>query len=239
MRRYRIQGLVLAEHEFSVPLDHSRSDGETLTVFAREARAAGNEDADLPWLVFLQGGPGSAAARPTGLEPWILRATRDYHLLLLDQRGTGRSTPVSAQTLARLGSAAGAGRLPEALPGRLDRARRRGHPPADHGRRAVGAARPELRRLLCDHVPLDRAGGRARGVRDRRAASARALRRRGLPGDVQAARRPEPPLLRALPGGRRARARAGGAARLGGRAPSRTARGCRRAACSRSARSSA
>ena len=105
MRRYPIQGLVLAEHEFSVPLDHARPDGETITVFAREARAAGEEDTERPWLVFLQGGPGSAAARPTGLEPWISRATRDYHLLLLDQRGTGRSTPVMAQTLARLGSA--------------------------------------------------------------------------------------------------------------------------------------
>jgi pimeloyl-ACP methyl ester carboxylesterase len=105
VRRYPIQGLVLAEHEFSVPLDHAQPDGETITVFAREARAAGNADAELPWLVFLQGGPGSAAPRPTGLEPWILRATRDYHLLLLDQRGTGRSTPVLAQTLAGLGSA--------------------------------------------------------------------------------------------------------------------------------------
>ena len=96
---------MLAEHEFSVPLDHARPDGETITVFAREARAAGKEDAELPWLVFLQGGPGSAAPRPIGLEPWIRRATRDYHLLLLDQRGTGRSTPVMAQTLVGLGSA--------------------------------------------------------------------------------------------------------------------------------------
>jgi pimeloyl-ACP methyl ester carboxylesterase len=104
VRRFAIQGLVLAEHEFAVPLDHARPDGETITVFAREARAAGKEDSELPWLLFLQGGPGSAAARPTGLELWIRRATRDYHLLLLDQRGTGRSTPVMAQTLARLGS---------------------------------------------------------------------------------------------------------------------------------------
>lgn len=104
MRRHRIQGLVLAEHEFDVPLDHARPHGETIRVFVREARAAGKEDADLPYLLFLQGGPGSPAARPTGLETWITRATQDYHLLLIDQRGTGRSTPVLAQTLARLGS---------------------------------------------------------------------------------------------------------------------------------------
>ena len=104
MRRHPIQRLVLAEHEFSVPLDHAQPDGETITVFAREARAAGREDEPLPWLLFLQGGPGSAATRPTGLDTWIRRATKDYHLLLLDQRGTGRSTPVSAQTLEPLGS---------------------------------------------------------------------------------------------------------------------------------------
>jgi pimeloyl-ACP methyl ester carboxylesterase len=102
VRRYAIQGLVLTEHGLAVPLDHARPDGETITVFAREARAAGKQDAELPWLLFLQGGPGSPATRPTGLEPWILRAARDYHVVLLDQRGTGRSTPVLAQTLARL-----------------------------------------------------------------------------------------------------------------------------------------
>jgi pimeloyl-ACP methyl ester carboxylesterase len=104
VRGHRIQGLVLAEHELTVPLDHARPDGETISVFVREARAAGKEDAQLPYLLFLQGGPGSPAARPTGLETWITRATQDYHLLLIDQRGTGRSTPVTAQTLARLDS---------------------------------------------------------------------------------------------------------------------------------------
>jgi pimeloyl-ACP methyl ester carboxylesterase len=104
VRWQRIQGLVLAEHELTVPLNHARPDGDTITVFVREARHAGKEDADLPYLLFLQGGPGSPAARPTGLEQWIHRATQDYHLLLIDQRGTGRSTPAMSQTLARLGS---------------------------------------------------------------------------------------------------------------------------------------
>jgi pimeloyl-ACP methyl ester carboxylesterase len=104
VRWQRIQGLVLAEHELTVPLNHARPDGDTITVFVREARHAGKEDADLPYLLFLQGGPGSPAARPTGLEQWIHRATEDYHLLLIDQRGTGRSTPAMSQTLARLGS---------------------------------------------------------------------------------------------------------------------------------------
>jgi len=32
----RTRGLVLIEHEFSVPLDHARTGGEQITVFARE-----------------------------------------------------------------------------------------------------------------------------------------------------------------------------------------------------------
>ena len=56
----------------------------------------GRENDDLPWLVFFQGGPGGEAPRLLKLidETWWKRALEDYRLLLLDQRGTGRSTPV-------------------------------------------------------------------------------------------------------------------------------------------------
>ena len=74
-------------------------------MFAREVVAAGKADADLPWLLFLQGGPGFGAQRPQGREGWLDRALEDYRVLLLDQRGTGRSTPATRQTLACLGSA--------------------------------------------------------------------------------------------------------------------------------------
>ncbi|MEU4197306.1 alpha/beta fold hydrolase [Kribbella sp. NPDC026611] len=52
----------------------------------------------MPWLVYLHGGPGLPAPRPMGASGWLERATRDYRVLLLDQRGTGRSTPVTART---------------------------------------------------------------------------------------------------------------------------------------------
>jgi pimeloyl-ACP methyl ester carboxylesterase len=84
-----------AEHEFSVPLDHDRPDGAAITVFAREVAAV--EGGDRPYLVFLQGGPGYEAPRPTrspGSPGWLTRALEDYRVLMLDQRGTGRSTPV-------------------------------------------------------------------------------------------------------------------------------------------------
>ena len=98
---HRLPGLVLTDHEFSVPLDHDRPGGEQITVFAREAVAPGREDDDLPWLVFLQGGPGFESPRPDEQTGWLKRALEEYRVLLLDQRGTGRSTPVLPQTLAR------------------------------------------------------------------------------------------------------------------------------------------
>ncbi|HXZ63522.1 MAG TPA: alpha/beta fold hydrolase [Streptosporangiaceae bacterium] len=105
MVSYRQPGTVLTDRVFSVPLDHARPGGEQIEVFAREVVARGRESADLPWLVFLQGGPGFAAPRPVGRENWLDRALRDYRVLLLDQRGTGRSTPATRQTLARLHTA--------------------------------------------------------------------------------------------------------------------------------------
>ncbi|HLK77989.1 MAG TPA: alpha/beta fold hydrolase [Streptosporangiaceae bacterium] len=105
MTSYRQAGTVLADHLFAVPLDHGRPDGEQIEVFAREVVAAGQADADLPWLLFLQGGPGIGAQRPQGRDSWLDRALTEYRVLLLDQRGTGRSTPATRQTLAGLGSA--------------------------------------------------------------------------------------------------------------------------------------
>ncbi len=105
MVSYRQPGVVLTDHVFAVPLDHARPDGEQIEVFAREVVARASESADLPWLVFFQGGPGFGAPRPIGRDSWLDRALRDFRVLLLDQRGTGRSTPATRQTLARLPAA--------------------------------------------------------------------------------------------------------------------------------------
>ncbi len=89
-------GLVLTEHEVSVPLDHARPDGERITVFAREV--ADPDGRERPFMVFLQGGPGSEAPRPTRRPSnpgWLEALLPEYRVLLLDQRGTGRSTPVA------------------------------------------------------------------------------------------------------------------------------------------------
>jgi pimeloyl-ACP methyl ester carboxylesterase len=105
-----IPGLVLTEHEFAVPLDHADPAGEEITVFAREvAEPDGN---DRPFLVYFEGGPGSEAPRPTRhpTSPgWLDRALREFRVLMLDQRGTGRSSPIGH--MEQLGAAEQADRM--------------------------------------------------------------------------------------------------------------------------------
>lgn len=90
-----LPGMVVIEHSFDVPLDHGDPAGDQITVFARELAAPAGRDR--PFLVYLQGGPGFEAVRPTrkpNVPQWVDRALEDYRVLMLDQRGTGRSTPV-------------------------------------------------------------------------------------------------------------------------------------------------
>jgi pimeloyl-ACP methyl ester carboxylesterase len=105
MPSYRQRGTVLTEHTFSVPLDHDHPGGGRIEVFAREVVAADRDSSGLPWLLFLQGGPGFGGPRLSGRSSWLDRALADFRVLLLDQRGTGRSTAATRQTLAGLGSA--------------------------------------------------------------------------------------------------------------------------------------
>ncbi|MFC6931531.1 alpha/beta fold hydrolase [Actinomadura yumaensis] len=97
---FRRPGYACTDHFLDVPLDHADPGGPTIRLYAREVVAPGRQDDDLPWLLYLQGGPGNKAPRP-GASPaaWLGRALRDYRVLLLDQRGTGRSTPANRQTL--------------------------------------------------------------------------------------------------------------------------------------------
>ena len=93
---YRVPGAILTEREHTVPLAHGSSDGRTITVFTREVAAP--DGGEKPYLVFLQGGPGFEASRPTSPPSgWMKRAHADYRVLLLDQRGTGRSSPVGSR----------------------------------------------------------------------------------------------------------------------------------------------
>ena len=208
-------GLVITEHEFSVPLDHARADGPRITVFAREV--SDPDGTDRPFLVFFQGGPGMEASRPTRKPTspsWLDRALQDFRVLLLDQRGTGRSTPVG--TLPGM-HARRAGRLPHTFPRGLDRSRCGGDSPRAR-RRTLERPRPELRRLLCDDLPVARARGAARGIDHGRAAADRPAYRRGLRGDLPPRPRPQPRRTTSATPRTGARAQASPATRGRGRA---------------------
>lgn len=103
---YRQPGLVLTDRRFTVPLDHDDPAGETIELYAREAVASDKAGQNLPWLVYLQGGPGFGANRFVGKGAWFGRALKEYRVLLLDQRGTGHSTPANRQTLPLRGGPA-------------------------------------------------------------------------------------------------------------------------------------
>lgn len=101
-----VPGFRAVEHRFEVPL--APGDDRRVEIFAREVRAAAHADEDRPYLVMLNGGPGNPNLRPERPEAWLARALADHHVVLLDQRGTGLSSPVTAQTLPRLGADAAA-----------------------------------------------------------------------------------------------------------------------------------
>ncbi|SOD66847.1 alpha/beta hydrolase fold [Streptomyces zhaozhouensis] len=101
---YALGGLWLREHTVTVPLVWGAPDGRELTVFAREVCAPERRAEDLPLLLFLQGGPGGASPRPLDRSGWLAEAVDHYRVVLLDQRGTGRSTPVDGTVMAALGS---------------------------------------------------------------------------------------------------------------------------------------
>ena len=102
--RHQQPGLNVIDHQFDVPLDHALTEGKTITVFARELIPADNPESNKPYIVYLQGGPGFECRAPVTRSGWINTALERYRVLLIDQRGTGNSSPISSQTLACLGN---------------------------------------------------------------------------------------------------------------------------------------
>ncbi len=97
-----IPRLITRDHFFDVPLNHANASDGQIKVFAREVVDRKKANDNLPWFVFFQGGPGFGSPRPMDDSGWLKRVLQDYRVLLLDDRGTGRSTPVNYQSLAKL-----------------------------------------------------------------------------------------------------------------------------------------
>jgi pimeloyl-ACP methyl ester carboxylesterase len=139
---YRLPGLAVTDHVFDVPLDHADPGGPSIEVFARELVDPARASERLPWLLYLQGGPGGKSPRPlTASDGWLGRALATHRVLLLDQRGTGRSTPVTARFAENWQSA-------EELAAYLCHFR------AD----AIVADAELIRRRLCDDEPWETLG---------------------------------------------------------------------------------
>jgi hypothetical protein len=92
--------LKITEHFFDVPKDYSKPDAGTIRVFARSVRkhetpivpATGsdkNEKDQLPWMCYLNGGPGLECRSPQAYAFTHRILDAGYQLLFLDQRGTG------------------------------------------------------------------------------------------------------------------------------------------------------
>ncbi|MGO8657808.1 proline iminopeptidase, partial [Rhizobium ruizarguesonis] len=87
--------MLIRDHMVDVPLDWSTPEGETIRVFAREVCDPARRRETLPLLAFLQGGPGGKSPRPSnGGPPWLAEALKTHRVILIDQRGTGRSSRI-------------------------------------------------------------------------------------------------------------------------------------------------
>ena len=101
--RVAVDRMIVTGHRIEVPLDWSRPGGSaTIGVFAREVVAAERaDDRALPVICWYQGGPGMEFAFPASRGAWLEQLLTRYRVLLLDQRGTGLSTPLEARALPR------------------------------------------------------------------------------------------------------------------------------------------
>jgi proline iminopeptidase len=103
---YTIPGMHVRDHVVPVPLDWEMSDtSESINIFARELSAPAMRNEPLPILLYLQGGPGGKGPRPTDPSGWIGRALKTHRVVLLDQRGTGKSSRIDAARISSFDSA--------------------------------------------------------------------------------------------------------------------------------------
>ncbi|ORY94645.1 Alpha/Beta hydrolase protein [Syncephalastrum racemosum] len=102
---YTIPGARVYERFFDCPLDYNDPAGETIKVFVRHLVPSDQvaKIKTLPFLLYLQGGPGFECGLPESISGWHKAAfSHGYQLLLMDQRGTGLSSAITARSLSTL-----------------------------------------------------------------------------------------------------------------------------------------
>ena len=102
-RQYPMKGMLITDYQLEVPLDWRAPDkAPTITLFAREVVASTQAHIEaLPLLLFLQGGPGGKSPRPMPDSlPWLIEALKTHRVILLDQRGTGRSSRIDRHLIS-------------------------------------------------------------------------------------------------------------------------------------------
>ncbi|KNC85172.1 hypothetical protein SARC_02629 [Sphaeroforma arctica JP610] len=102
-----IPGLLLRSYTFRVPLCHRDPNrGPEITLFAREMVDVEKDSSDLPVLCYLNGGPGFQNMRPASRkQAWFDTVLKTHRVILIDQRGTGKSSAITPAVLQSLGSA--------------------------------------------------------------------------------------------------------------------------------------
>ena len=100
INQYTYSKMLIKEHNFLVPLDYYNEEDKKISIFVREIVDEEYGNKGLPYLIFFQGGPGYESPRPITNSGWIKKASQKYRILLLDQRGTGLSTPISQESLS-------------------------------------------------------------------------------------------------------------------------------------------
>lgn len=106
--------LHVTELFFEVPKNHARPEAGTLKLFGRSVRKhdrpivplPASEQANkekLPYMVYLEGGPGFGNRGPQNHALTGIALSRGYQVLYLDYRGTGSSTPISADSVLAQG----------------------------------------------------------------------------------------------------------------------------------------
>jgi proline iminopeptidase len=101
VHEYAMTGMRIRDLRLQVPVDWADPHRfGAIDLFAREVVASERAGDDLPLLLFLQGGPGGAGPRPMPNGGWWRTALKTHRLVLIDQRGTGRSSRIDGRTIS-------------------------------------------------------------------------------------------------------------------------------------------